>query len=297
MSRFVREAEPPRTPQTDPRQLRRVVAGATVGTALEWYDFFIYGTAAALVFGDLFFDQASRLRHADRVRDFRRRLRRAAVRRDDVRPSRRPHRQTRDADHHDAGDGPVAPARSACCRPTPSIGMWAPILLVTLRVLQGLGAGAEFGGRVDAAGRARAQGAPRLLLLLRPDRRADRPRDRHARVPAGRAAARGPAHGVGLARAVPGRLRADRRRAVGAAAGRGVTGLQGGPAPPDRRQAAGRRGGQALPAQRAGRHRRARLRHRRRLHVRDLHRRLRRRRTRDDARASCSAPWSPTACW
>ena len=29
--------------------LRRVLAGSIVGTALEWYDFFIYGTAAALV--------------------------------------------------------------------------------------------------------------------------------------------------------------------------------------------------------------------------------------------------------
>ena len=36
--------------------LRRVLAGSVVGTALEWYDFFIYGTAAALVFGDLFFN-------------------------------------------------------------------------------------------------------------------------------------------------------------------------------------------------------------------------------------------------
>ena len=36
-------------------ELKRVVAGALVGTALEWYDFFIYGTAAALVFNQLFF--------------------------------------------------------------------------------------------------------------------------------------------------------------------------------------------------------------------------------------------------
>ena len=42
----------------DDSMLKRVVAGATVGTALEWYDFFIYGTAAALVFGDLFFSDA-----------------------------------------------------------------------------------------------------------------------------------------------------------------------------------------------------------------------------------------------
>jgi hypothetical protein len=48
-----------RQPPPDKGPLRRVVAGATVGTALEWYDFFIYGTAAALVFGDLFFDPAS----------------------------------------------------------------------------------------------------------------------------------------------------------------------------------------------------------------------------------------------
>ena len=35
--------------------LRRVVAASFVGTALEWYDFFLYGTAAALVFNRLFF--------------------------------------------------------------------------------------------------------------------------------------------------------------------------------------------------------------------------------------------------
>ena len=34
---------------------RRVLAASAVGSALEWYDFFIYGTASALVFGQLFF--------------------------------------------------------------------------------------------------------------------------------------------------------------------------------------------------------------------------------------------------
>ena len=32
-------------------QLRKAVIASTIGTTIEWYDFFIYGTAAGLIFG------------------------------------------------------------------------------------------------------------------------------------------------------------------------------------------------------------------------------------------------------
>jgi MFS transporter, MHS family, shikimate and dehydroshikimate transport protein len=41
--------------------IRQVALASFVGTAIEWYDFFLYGTAAALVFGQLFFPEATPL--------------------------------------------------------------------------------------------------------------------------------------------------------------------------------------------------------------------------------------------
>src|SRR6185295_14814620 len=38
---------------------RRVAVASAIGTTIEWYDFFIYGTAAAVVFGPQFFPQVS----------------------------------------------------------------------------------------------------------------------------------------------------------------------------------------------------------------------------------------------
>lgn len=36
---------------------RRVFSAGVIGTALEWYDFILYGTASALVFATVFFPE------------------------------------------------------------------------------------------------------------------------------------------------------------------------------------------------------------------------------------------------
>ncbi|WP_374984568.1 MFS transporter [Streptomyces fradiae] len=38
-----------------PSNIKRIVAASLIGTTIEWYDFFLYGSAAALVFNTLFF--------------------------------------------------------------------------------------------------------------------------------------------------------------------------------------------------------------------------------------------------
>src|ERR1700733_9948464 len=42
-------------PPANAQEIRRVVFASSVGTVIEWYDFLIYGTAAALVFNKAFF--------------------------------------------------------------------------------------------------------------------------------------------------------------------------------------------------------------------------------------------------
>ena len=41
------------------RQIRKAAIASTVGTTIEWYDYFLYGTAAALVFPKVFFPDSS----------------------------------------------------------------------------------------------------------------------------------------------------------------------------------------------------------------------------------------------
>ena len=49
------------TPQEHQRQLVRAVVASTIGTSIEWYDYFLYGTMAALVFPSLFFPKSAAL--------------------------------------------------------------------------------------------------------------------------------------------------------------------------------------------------------------------------------------------
>ena len=44
--------------ELNPSDMRKVVMGSFAGALLEWYDFFIFGTAAGIVFGPLFFPQS-----------------------------------------------------------------------------------------------------------------------------------------------------------------------------------------------------------------------------------------------
>ena len=78
----------------------KVVFASLVGTAVEWYDFFLYGSAAALVFGKLFFPSSDPVTGDPAgVRHLRARLRRPAARRRHLRALRRPGRPQEDAGH------------------------------------------------------------------------------------------------------------------------------------------------------------------------------------------------------
>ncbi|MFE1236555.1 MFS transporter [Streptomyces tendae] len=51
----------PATAPPAPNNLKRIVAASLIGTTIEWYDFFLYGSAAALVFNELFFPDSDPL--------------------------------------------------------------------------------------------------------------------------------------------------------------------------------------------------------------------------------------------
>src|SRR5215813_5136298 len=131
-----------------PSSRLRVIFAACIGSALEWYDFFLYGTAAALVFGELFFPKGdpvigTLLAFLTFGVGF------------VVRPlggilfgvlgDRYGRKPVLVATLLMIGIGTtligVLPTFA-------QIGYWAPALPVLMRVIQGLGAGAEYGGAV-----------------------------------------------------------------------------------------------------------------------------------------------------
>ena len=67
--------------------VRQVAIASSIGTALEWYDYFLYGTAAALIFNQLFFPEAEPL-VGTLLRHIRGRLRHPAERGPRLRPLR-----------------------------------------------------------------------------------------------------------------------------------------------------------------------------------------------------------------
>src|SRR5712672_3705565 len=130
------------------RSRLRVILAASIGSALEWYDFFLYGTAAALVFGELFFPKSDPV-----VGTL------LAFLTFGVGFVVRPLGGILFGIMGDKfGRKPVLVATLLMIGvgttligvlPTyAQIGYWAPALLVAMRVVQGLGAGAEYGGAV-----------------------------------------------------------------------------------------------------------------------------------------------------
>jgi metabolite-proton symporter len=129
-------------------QLRKAVIASTVGTAIEWYDFFLYGTAAGLVFGKLYFPNedaltATLLAFGTYFIGFIARPIGAAI-----------------FGHYGDRIGRKATLIATLLLmglatfaiafvPTfASIGIWGAVLLTILRTIQGIGVGGEWGGSV-----------------------------------------------------------------------------------------------------------------------------------------------------
>src|SRR5438874_7575883 len=51
--------EAPELSPPTPAAIRKVMIAGAIGTAVEWFDYFVYGTAAALVLNHLFFPKVS----------------------------------------------------------------------------------------------------------------------------------------------------------------------------------------------------------------------------------------------
>jgi MFS family permease len=128
--------------------LRKAVIAATIGTTIEWYDFFIYGTAAGLVFGKLYFP------HQDAVT-----ATLAAFGTYFIGFVGRPIGAAIFGHFGDRIGRKATLIATLLCMgiatfliafvPTyASIGIWGAVILTVLRMVQGIGVGGEWGGSV-----------------------------------------------------------------------------------------------------------------------------------------------------
>lgn len=130
----------------DKKQTRRVLTASLVGSSIEWFDYFLYGTMAALVFNQLFFVNEDptvglMLAYASFALSF------------FIRPfggiifshigDRIGRKKTLVITLSLMG---LATFGMGLLPTYQAIGIWAPILLITLRLVQGLGIGGEWGG-------------------------------------------------------------------------------------------------------------------------------------------------------
>jgi metabolite-proton symporter len=130
------------------KQLRKAVIASTIGTAIEWYDFFIYGTAAGLILGKLYFPNedpltATLAAFGTYFIGFVGRPIGAAI-----------------FGHYGDRIGRkatlivtllmtgIATAAVGLVPGYDRIGIWGAVILVVLRLIQGIGVGGEWGGSV-----------------------------------------------------------------------------------------------------------------------------------------------------
>jgi len=129
-------------------QLRKAVIASTIGTTIEWYDFFLYGTAAGLVFGKLYFPNedplsATLLAFGTYFIGFVGRPIGAAI--FGHYGDRIGRKGTLIATLLCMG---IATFLIALVPTYASIGIWGAIILTVLRMIQGIGVGGEWGGSV-----------------------------------------------------------------------------------------------------------------------------------------------------
>ncbi|ALE73914.1 MFS transporter [Pseudonocardia sp. EC080610-09] len=146
MSATVPPASPGQPAAPALRSSRKVATASLIGTTIEWYDFFIFGTAAALVFGQVFFPSVDPLTGtlsafgAFAVGFIARPVGGAVFAHFGDRVGRKPMLV------YSLLLMGAATVGMGLLPGYDTLGIWAPILLVTLRFLQGFGVGGEWGG-------------------------------------------------------------------------------------------------------------------------------------------------------